>query len=238
MEELTGTVSIDAKLSGKVTQDAGLSGNIAITGLTNTIETYNWPAPTGQTTEYAEFDDAWQYFNIWKPVFEAEAGKKRIVPRLLDFFTLVDNNAFGNLNRFTDEKGLQNYNNDYVVDNYTGLGWYRYPYTRIYLLLDAIAEASSLNVIGFNDFYIPNILILSSINRNNIPHTDGGILRYSPFNLRPTNSPKRANFHTSTISQNTPSVERNMLLINNNNPGYWITNPSIEQGFIPYRKHF
>ena len=54
---------------------------------------------TGQTTSYRTGDDG-----------DIEAG------RATDFFTLAENNPFGNINRFTDELGTQVYANDIVID--------------------------------------------------------------------------------------------------------------------------
>lgn len=54
---------------------------------------------TGQTISYRTGDDG-----------DIEAG------RATDFFTLAENNPFGNTNRFTDEFGTQVYANDIVID--------------------------------------------------------------------------------------------------------------------------
>ena len=68
---------------------------------------------TGQTTSYRTGDDG-----------DLERG------RLTNFFTLAENNPFGNINRFTDELGGQTYTNNIVIDwsTYDGstvLGIYR-----------------------------------------------------------------------------------------------------------------
>jgi hypothetical protein len=68
---------------------------------------------TGQTTSYRTGDDG-----------DLEAGRN------VDFFTLAENNVFGNTNRFTDELGGSTYTNNIVIDwsTYNGstvLGWYR-----------------------------------------------------------------------------------------------------------------
>jgi hypothetical protein len=54
---------------------------------------------TGQTTSYRTGDDG-----------DLEAGRDT------DFFTLAENNPFGNTNRFTDELGGSTYTNDIVID--------------------------------------------------------------------------------------------------------------------------
>ena len=68
---------------------------------------------TGQTTSYRTGDDG-----------DLEAGRN------VDFFTLAENNPFGNTNRFTDELGTQTYTNNIVIDwstfdGSTVLGWRR-----------------------------------------------------------------------------------------------------------------
>jgi len=54
---------------------------------------------TGQTTSYRTGDDG-----------DLEAGRD------VDFFTLAENNPFGNTDRFTDELGGSTYTNDIVID--------------------------------------------------------------------------------------------------------------------------
>jgi hypothetical protein len=54
---------------------------------------------TGQTTSYRTGDDG-----------DLEAGRD------VDFFTLAENNPFGNTNRFTDELGGSTYTNNIVID--------------------------------------------------------------------------------------------------------------------------
>jgi hypothetical protein len=68
---------------------------------------------TGQTTSYRTGDDG-----------DLERGRN------VDFFTLAENNPFGNTNRFTDELGGQTYTKNIVIDwsTYNGatvLGWRR-----------------------------------------------------------------------------------------------------------------
>lgn len=79
------------------------------------IQSYNYPPPTGQTTEYAQFDDAWQYFNIWKPIWDGLKGKKVVTPVLEDYFTLQNKNEFGNFSRFTDINEIPPTNKEAVL---------------------------------------------------------------------------------------------------------------------------
>lgn len=123
---------------------------------------YNYPPPTGQTTEFATGDDAWQYFNIWKPLFDSLKGKKVVTPVLKSFGVLQNKNEFGNYNRVTDENGGQGYNNNYAIDHYTGLAFYTNKFGNYISWFDAINSAMNLTIMGFNDFYIGNYFILVS----------------------------------------------------------------------------
>jgi hypothetical protein len=84
-------------------------------------QTYNYPPPTGQTTIYRTGDDAYVEQNIFASVRAANGLK--VKNSLVNFTTLLHNNAFGNTNRFTDDAGGQDYANDYVIDHFTGMGW-------------------------------------------------------------------------------------------------------------------
>jgi len=95
---------------------------------------YNIPQKTGQTTSYRDGDDAYIETNWWNHFRKAQSYWNGTQPKLTDFTTLVQNNSFGNTNRFTDSAGGQNYDGvgniaDYVIDHYTGLGWYRVEQT-------------------------------------------------------------------------------------------------------------
>jgi hypothetical protein len=63
--------------------------------------------------------------NIWDTVFQAEidswpTDRELVYPTLVDYFTLKDNNYFGNKNRFTDELGGQDYVNNLRICHFTG----------------------------------------------------------------------------------------------------------------------
>ncbi len=81
---------------------------------------YNYPQPTGQTTVYRTGDDADIEATIFEPIREANGLK--VMNSLVSFLVLVNNNTFGNKNRFTDINGLQTFGDNYFIDNYTGLG--------------------------------------------------------------------------------------------------------------------
>lgn len=120
---------------------------------------------TGQTTSYRTGDDG-----------DIEAGRE------VDFFTLAENNPFGNTNRFTDELGGQTYTNNWVIDwsTYDGLtvlGYYRVVQA-VAVWNDAIDGA--LGTFGtFAGCYLPNRKEVENI--INISLTS--VFNYSPLNI-------------------------------------------------------
>ena len=120
---------------------------------------------TGQITSYRTGDDG-----------DIEAGRE------VDFFTLAENNPFGNTNRFTDELGGQIYTNNIVIDwsTWNGLnvlGWYRTKQAEA-TWDDAIDGCLLLNVAGFTTWYLPNVAeMFSLICFGTLP-----ALNYTPFN--------------------------------------------------------
>ena len=124
---------------------------------------------TGQTTSYRTGDDG-----------DLEAGRE------VDFFTLAENNPFGNTNRFTDELGGQTYTNNIVIDwsTYDGSTVLGYYYTGSALNNlswdDAIDTALSHTVGTFTDNWkLPNISQLYNL----CNFVGGNKLDYTPFNL-------------------------------------------------------
>lgn len=83
---------------------------------------YNNVQPTGAEVSYATGDDAdsvTTYTPPSIPISFCKLDNNAVDP----FITLLDNNQFGNKDRFTDEDGLQVYGNSYAIDHHTGLGW-------------------------------------------------------------------------------------------------------------------
>jgi hypothetical protein len=125
---------------------------------------------TGQTTSYRTGDDG-----------DLEAGRN------VDFFTLAENNPFGNTNRFTDELGGQTYTNNIVIDwsTYNGstvLGWRRTDNGSNITWANAIDGALLVTIGTFTSGWrLPNIQELFSL----INFSDAVTLslNYSPFNL-------------------------------------------------------
>jgi hypothetical protein len=122
---------------------------------------------TGQTVSYRTGDDG-----------DLEAGRN------VDFFTLAENNVFGNTNRFTDELGGQTYTNNIVIDwsTYNGatvLGWRRTSNGVDISWNSAIDGALALSIgIFTTGWRLPNIYELFLLN---IMSSLRG-LNYAPFN--------------------------------------------------------
>lgn len=164
---------------GQVSMGSGGGGGIA----------YARPQATGQTTSYRTGDDAWGVVNQPYP---APPPNPSYWAELSDHTTLVNNNAFGNTNRFTDENGLQVYGSGYFIDHYTGLG---YAISRGFGNFNAQIDAALLvSVLGYTDFRLINASEMESLRDE---HNNG--LNYSPLN---TFWAYDANYyHTSTTSQ-------------------------------------
>ena len=140
---------------------------------------YDRPILTGQTTSYRTGDDAWSLANgVYDytppvyPVSYAALDTTHATP----FTNLLDNNAFGNKDRFTDDAGGQTYTSVYVIDHLTGLGWVN--------VLSANANwdasidaANNATAFGFSDWRLANTFELGSICNEGLNDT----LNYAPF---------------------------------------------------------
>jgi hypothetical protein len=123
---------------------------------------------TGQTTSYRTGDDG-----------DLQEGRN------VDFFTLAENNPFGNTNRFTDELGGSTYTNNIVIDwsTYDGStvsGWRRTSNGVNINWNDAIDGALAVSIGTFttgwrlpNSYELYLIIIMSSLRG----------LNYAPFNI-------------------------------------------------------
>ena len=135
---------------------------------------------TGQTTSYFAGDDG-----------DIEAGRN------VSFFTLPENNVFGNTNRFTDELGTQTYTKDIVIDwsTYDGstvLGWRRTDNGTNISWSSAIGFASVQTIPPFTTGWrLPNFNEFLSI----IYHESPQGIRYVPFSNNST-----LGFWTSTTN--------------------------------------
>ena len=123
---------------------------------------------TGQLISYRAGDDG-----------DLQAG------RGVDFFTLAENNPFGNTNRFTDVLGGQTYANSIAVDwsTYDGttvLGYY-YGDVNFRNLNDQCLQYLNSTIGGLvNNWYLTNITEMNNI--INWGRTLNSMLNYHPFN--------------------------------------------------------
>lgn len=124
---------------------------------------------SGQTTSYRTGDDG-----------NLQYG------RPTNFLTLLENNIFGNTNRFTDILGGSTYASNIVLDHSTAcektkviLAWYRVQSSGNIQWAAAIDAALALSVLTFTTgWHLPNInQLLSLVQYGN------GIFNYEPINL-------------------------------------------------------
>lgn len=124
---------------------------------------YQRPRPTGLTISYRTGDDAWQVANNPYPTIPTNP---LYTAELVDIWTLVNNNVFGNTYRFTDQAGNQAVFSDYtvssadtIIDHLNGLEWgiNNFSIGNSKTWDECIDECNSLNVQGFDDWYLPNI---------------------------------------------------------------------------------
>lgn len=137
---------------------------------------YHYPI-SSQTTSYRTGDEA----NIESTIFNAAraTNSKKLLNGLSDFTTLVNNNAFGNTNRFTDENGLQVYGSDYAIDHYTGLGWYLIEQGTATWndQIDNALAASNIAGLGYSDWFLASASQVFSI----MDAEQNIAFNYSPF---------------------------------------------------------
>lgn len=153
---------------------------------------YHYPI-IGNGTSHRTGDDAFIETNVFAAVRNTNALK--IFNSLATFTTLDNNNSFGNTNRFTDSVGGQDYDGtggslvNYIVDNYTGLGWAHTFRTSNLSWNDAIdfvlgedfggAQAGEKDRLGFTDWFLPNYNQFQSV--RNMSDTAGSGFETSPF---------------------------------------------------------
>lgn len=156
---------------------------------------YVRPIPTGQTTSYSLYDDYWQQVNNPPP---AAPTNPTHTAQLVDFFTLLDNNSYGNKDRFSDDLGTQIYASNIMVDNYTGMSVYM---TAVLNQAPAagnvwdvvLADANASTQSGYSDWFIGNMNQVDSIT-----NADDG-LNYNPLN----NTTNKFFFSSTTNRTNT-----------------------------------
>lgn len=194
---------------------------------------YNFVQPTEQTTIYRTGDDADIEATIFTDaVREANSVKAQNSLRSGDFLTLNNNNSFGNVQRFTDSEGGQDYDGtggsllDYVIDNYTGLA-YNSLVSSVSNWNDAIDAGLSSTQNGFSDWFLPNINQLDVLKqKGKDPSTN-----YSPFffaNQEFQSSTTNDALTTQAITYLTKFPFKNGLR----------TKANVTVGYIICRKHF
>lgn len=187
---------------------------------------YNYPIPTGHTTIFRTGDDADIEQTVFAPVREANSSKAQ--NGLVDFLTLVNNNSFGNADRFTDSEGGQDYDGtggsliDYIVDNYTGLGWHRVTQSTA-PWNDAIDNALSSTLNSFSDWFLPNHKQLRSIGDTSIDLQNN----YVPFSINANLYSSSTRTGNTTQAFTTTSLSRGATL-----------SKTTSTPFIFCRKHF
>ncbi len=131
-----------------------------------------------QETSYDVYDEGWNWANGKR---DYDVPPNPVSVATLDYATdpsgrvLLNNNAFGNKFRFTDAAGnesLLNTVGQYVVDNFTGLGWsdarnntygWYGKYTDYIGIGGELENHNTNNLLGYNDWTSAGITELSSL---------------------------------------------------------------------------
>ena len=132
----------------------------------------------GQLTSLALYDDAWQYNN---GSYNYTTLANPLYVQQVDWaadstgWTLKYNNAFGNLNRYTNASGgapIETFNLNYSIDNFTGLGHIWTASNAIIKIWDTFYGAggdlegfNSTSLIGYNDWFGLNAKMASNLNK-------------------------------------------------------------------------
>lgn len=187
---------------------------------------YAYPITTGSTTSYATRDDAWVQSNY----FSGLSANGKLV-RLTNVTTLAENNTFGNTNRFTDSLGAQLYGignaalANYIIDHYTGLGWYAIPLTGLNWST-AISTAAASTQHSFSDWFVPNYKQLDGLLRS-VGGTSQLTLNYAPFSI------SNSNIWTSTTGTTTTNAIEFA-----NGSFYQVVAKTQSKAIVLCRKHF
>jgi hypothetical protein len=131
-----------------------------------------------QLVSHAIYDDAWQLNN---GSYNYTAVPNPLYIQEIDYaadstgWTLKYNNAFGNLNRYTDINGnapVENFATNYSIDNYTGLGhvWSAHgsikkPWNTFYGVSGTLEGFNTSSFKGFNDWFGLNAKMASNLNK-------------------------------------------------------------------------
>lgn len=126
---------------------------------------YNRPMYTGQQNSAAVGDDGWHFQNgtyDYTPPINPVSIATIDPASDKSFFMLLENNAFGNKERFTDINGLQVYGDDYVIDHLTGLAIYRIDIAADIWENQILAAINSTQN-GYSDWRMSNIYEVLSL---------------------------------------------------------------------------
>jgi hypothetical protein len=98
-----------------------------------------------------------------------------------DWSKLLNTNAFGTLNHFTDINGLQVYGDNYIINHYNGLGCLN-VYQADMDWETALSYALAANDLSFDDWFAPSNEQHESI----IDYELSSVRNYAPFNISST----------------------------------------------------
>jgi hypothetical protein len=141
---------------------------------------YQRPTWTGQLTSYAVGDVGWQASNdTYNWVYTGGTHARLDFLSADAFYTLVDNNTFGNTFRFTTDDGtpasdgkadfiitdFSSSTENYIIDHLTGYGWARGKIAFTEIWSDAIATANAYTFSGgtYSDFRLPSLSEIESV---------------------------------------------------------------------------
>jgi len=144
---------------------------------------YKRPSNDGQTVSYRTSDDGWHLVNgtyDYTPPAYPESYAQLDTADATPFITLLNNNAYGNKNRFTDINGLQVYGDNLVIDHLTGLMWYTVHSSGSWNT--AIDAAASSTQASYTDWRLPSDQELTSIDNKAFTFA----FNYPPMNITAT----------------------------------------------------
>ena len=193
---------------------------------------YQRPSVMAQDTSYATNDNAWNIVNgVYTyvppvlPIHTAALDLTHATP----YYFLVENNVFGNKDRFTALDGTNVYPSNYVIDHLTGLGWGR---TMLGLSTNwnaKLIEATGLTIAGFSDFRLPSQTEYTSVIQQN-----SYALNNAPF-LCPTSS----SVFTCSDTSHASSTSNTRLVRNNTQFSADAKSTAVSsRAYIPVRNHF
>ena len=194
--------------------------------------TYKRPIVNIQTTSYGNYDNAWHqangtysYVAPVNPTHTAALDYSHATP----YYILVNDNSFGNKNRFTALDGSQTYTGNYIIDNLTGLGWSNTLAGIGTSWAAKLIEADGLTINSFSDWRLPNYTEYVSI-----ANGDGYAFSNAPFSIGTTQSVFWSSDTSVTSSAHCRRLLRADLTISFDSK----TLLAGSRAYIPCRNHF